>query len=124
MFRNAPIRRHTRFPFRCRVTYRSPAVIAIGSLVNFSRAGAHILGSRPVAVGMPVSVRISIPEKDEDLYIAEATVRWVKGFHFGIETQRVSQTEQSWLNHYHDQLLGAPPAASKPERGSDAVIGL
>lgn len=106
MDRTLPIRRHTRLPLLCSVTYQSAYFTAIGSLGDFSRAGAHIMGPMPVRVGMTLRVHISIPGKGEDLRIDEAIVRWVKNSDFGIESRNLSHREQYWLNNYHDQLLG------------------
>ncbi len=112
MYRNAPIRRHTRFPVRWAVTYGSRDFTALGALMDFSRVGAHLAGPISVNVGMTLSLRILIPEAT-DLCIERATVQWVKGLDFGVEAHELSAKAQVWLNDFHDQVLGhRPPAPS------------
>lgn len=113
MYRSAPIRRHTRFPVRWAVTYENRDFSTLGTLLDFSRAGAHLVGPVPVNVGMPLSLHILLPEEAVDLRIAQATVRWVKGSEFGVEARELSEEVRAWLDHFHDQVLGDRPCRQR-----------
>jgi hypothetical protein len=64
--------------------YRGYKLAGEGIIKNISLNGSHIIGNKPVTVGMVLALRIFVPGEAELLVIDCVTVKWVKKTEFGV----------------------------------------
>ena len=93
-------RQHARIGVQWKLTYCNDELFGQGTLLNISSVGCHVAGTMPVVEGMLLNVRISPLHRDEDLYVSEAKVLWVRAQEFGLEIRHVLASDQRWLQGF------------------------
>lgn len=71
--------------------------------------GCRILGNDPVVAGETLRVQLSLPISEKQLIIEQATVKWVKGWEFGLAFKRLQAQEADQLQRLIEGLLGSGP---------------
>jgi hypothetical protein len=95
---------------RFRVQFRttlSPteAMEGIGIIEDLSVAGCRIKSDVPVQWGLPVELRIHVPELRWPLMIDKAQVQWLRGDTFGLAFVGVKDNEQQRLDEVITALM-------------------
>ena len=104
--RTNPIRRHSRFPVSWPVLYGDGSFLAEGTILDLTSLGWKVAGAMPVAPGMRLSLKVSIPDRSTPLYIHHATVLWVKDHEFAIEAHEIEPSDQIWVKEFLQHKLG------------------
>lgn len=104
--RTDPMRRHSRFPVSWPVLYGDGAFLAEGTVLDLTARGWRVAGSIPVAPGMQLTLKVSIPDRATPLCIHRAIVLWVKEQEFAIEANEIAQEDQAWVTEFLQQKLG------------------
>jgi hypothetical protein len=60
----------------------------------------------PVTSGMPLTLKVSVPDKPTLLYVHRATVLWVREHEFAIEAHEMGPIDQAWVIEFLRQKLG------------------
>ena len=110
------LRVYSRFPVQITMIYLGQNSSGQGIVQELSRVGCRILGNDPVVVGETLSVQLSLPTSEKPL-VMQATVKWVKGWEFGLAFKRLHPQEADQLQRLLDELLGSgPPYSGLPAR--------
>lgn len=88
---------------RLRVQFRTTlssteTMEGIGTLEDLSVAGCRIKSDVPVQWGLPVELRIHVPDLGWPLMIDKAQVQWLRGDTFGLAFVGVKTSEQQRLD--------------------------
>ena len=94
------VRRVPRIPVQTSVTYLTPEIQAKGLVVDASREGLRIESDDPVHVGMRLALVLFLPGDQEPVMIEDATVRWVRGNHFGVQFVKWSANAEDRLGSF------------------------
>ena len=128
MNRTNPVRRHSRYPVRWPVLYRSAECLAVGTVVDLTHVGWRIAGSMPVRPGMLLELEIAVPQRCEPVRVERATVLWVNGCEFAIEVDQMDAAAHTWVQQFLEQKLALPWMSStvdvEPRRVGDHMPGL
>jgi PilZ domain-containing protein len=87
--------------------YVGKDLVGQGVLREISRGGCHILGNYPVTLGETLGLRILHPTQPDPLVFEQVTVRWVKGFEFGVAFGLLDQAETDRLHDLLDDFLNS-----------------
>ena len=98
------LRLNQRFPVHCSVTYRAGLVQGKGTIWNFSLIGWKLSGDVPLQVGQTCSLTVNLPI-EENIVVAAAIVRWVRGQEFGLETLALEKQTHSRLEDFIKRLI-------------------
>ena len=79
------IRPYRRFPMQCAVIYNAGLSQGKGIVWNLSCTGWRISGDVPLRVGQTCPLTVTLPNQ-ENIVVARAIVRWVRGQEYGLET--------------------------------------
>jgi hypothetical protein len=79
------IRKGQRLKTFTTVRYRGARIAGEGIIKDLSLSGTHIIGNKPVSVGMVLALQIFVPGEPELLSIDHATVKWIKRAEFGVD---------------------------------------
>jgi hypothetical protein len=109
------MRKGQRFKTFATVKYRGERIAGEGIIKDLSLNGSYITGSKPVSVGMVLTLQMFVPGEPELLLIDHATVKWVKRAEFGVDfhdlqpdvSDRITQLIATLVKRQH----GTPPAA-------------
>ena len=105
-------RNYSPFPLQITLIYRGHYSAGQGIVQELSRVGCRILGNDPVVAGETLRVRFSFPNSEKPLFIEQATVKWVKGWEFGLAFKRLQHQEADQLECLLNELLGNGPTYS------------
>lgn len=111
-----PVRRYSRFPVRWTMLYGSDELVAEGTVLDVTSLGWRLSGSMPVVPGMPLALKISIPERSAPLHIQRATVLWVKDHEFAIEANEMAPIDQAWVEEFLRHKLGLMWMSPAPDQ--------
>jgi hypothetical protein len=106
------IRTYHRIPVRCEVYYMGGDFLGKGMVVNLCRNGFRVLGDHQVVPGMALTVRLSLPDKDEPVEIQRVMVRWVRGLLFGAKVVTMSPDGEDRVGTFLSARLRAYCASS------------
>ena len=98
------IRPYRRFPICCPVTYQAGLSEGQGFVWNLSVNGWRLSGDVPLRVGQTCSFTVNLPN-EQNIYIAAAIVRWVRGEEYGVESLLVERQTHARLEHYVKRLV-------------------
>lgn len=98
------IRPFRRVPLCCPVAYQVEDFEGIGMVWNVSPMGWRFWGDLPLRVGEVCSLTVRLPTY-QDVYVAAAIVRWVRGEEYGVETLVMDDDSRDDLNDYLHQVL-------------------
>ena len=104
--RTNPVRHSSRFPVSWPVLYGNDAFLAEGTVLDLTARGWRIAGSMPVAPGMQLTLKVSVPDKPTLLCVHQATVLWVREHEFAIEAHEMGPIDQAWVIEFLRQKLG------------------
>jgi hypothetical protein len=95
---------------RLRVQFRTTlssteAMEGFGTLEDLSVAGCRIKSDVPVQWGLPVELRIHVPDLGWPVMINRAQVQWLRGDTFGLAFVGVTATEQQRLDQVVTGLI-------------------
>lgn len=93
------IRPFRRVPICCPVTYQVEEFEGSGMVWNVSSMGWRFSGDLPLRVGEVCSLTVRLPTY-QDVYVAAAIVRWVRGEEYGVETLVVDEQSRDDLDDY------------------------
>jgi PilZ domain len=108
MNRTSSVRRHSRYPVRWPVIYRSAEFLAEGTVVDLSHIGWRVAGSMPVRPGMHLDLEVAVPQRSEPVRVERATVLWVNGCEFAIEVDHMEAADHTWVQQFLTQKLSLP----------------
>lgn len=118
--RTSPVRHHSRFPVSWSALYGNDAFLAEGTILDLTARGWRVAGSVPVAPGMQLTLKVSIPAKSTPLCVHRATVLWVHDHEFAIEAHEMTPIDQAWVTEFLRQKLGlmwmSPPTDQEAAR--------
>jgi hypothetical protein len=98
------VRPYRRFPLCCSVTYSLGLCKGHGIVWNFSLSGWRLSGNLPLRVGETCSLSIHLPDQPIR-FVARATVRWVRGQEYGVESMNVEKQTYARLSKYVERLV-------------------
>jgi len=105
------------FPIQISMRYLGENSPGQGVVLELSRVGCRIHGNEPVVAGETLSLHFFLPISQKPLLIEQATVKWVKGWEFGLAFKRLQHQEAAQLQRLLDELLGSgPPHSGVPAR--------
>ena len=104
--RTSPVRRYSRFPVSWPVLYGNDAFLAEGTVLDLTSLGWRVAGAMPVAPGMQLSLKVSVPDRSRPLCIQRATVLWVKDHEFAIEAHEMEPSDEDWVTEFLRNKLG------------------
>jgi hypothetical protein len=89
-----------------------------GVVREVSGAGCQLLGTTPVRAGETLSVRLALPNGPQPVVIKHATVRWVKGFEFGLAFEDLDKQARTPLQAMLHEMLTTRrySGVTKPQR--------
>lgn len=93
------IRPFRRIPLCCQVTYQVEDFEGFGMIWNVTPMGWRFSGDLPLRVGEVCSLTVRLPTHQE-IYVAAAIVRWVRGEEYGVETPVLGQESRKEQNRY------------------------
>src|SRR5262249_21846215 len=107
------LRSYSPFPLQTILSYLGKDSVGQGIVQELSWEGCRILGNDPVVAGETLRVQFFFSTSEKPLRIEQATVKWVKGWEFGLAFNRLQHQEAHQLQRLLDELLGSgpPPAA-------------
>ena len=106
------IRPDRRFPVCCAVTYHAGLREGRGMVWNLSANGWRLSGDVPLRVGQTCPLTVNGPNQ-QDLFVAAAIVRWVRGQEYGLETLAVEKHTHRRVEHWV-RRLAQESVESKP----------
>lgn len=86
-----------RIPVQYPIYYSNGAFQTIGVTEDFNIAGGRVRGKEAVTVGMELVVIVIQATPEAPMLIRRATVRWSKGYDFGIALSGVPPQSESEL---------------------------
>lgn len=91
---------YAQFTVRWPLLYGNDELLGQGTVLNISRISCRLAGTMPVAVGMLLKLWACPGQKEDELYVAEARVLWVRRHEFGLELRRMGLKDHQWLVNY------------------------
>lgn len=71
-----------------------------GTVVDLSRGGLGVRGTHPVKTGMDLTLFLSLPDKEEPLFVIQGQVAWANGHQFGLQFTHMSAPEKHRLHRF------------------------
>jgi len=65
-----------------------------GTAFDLGRGGIGLQTERSLKLGMELALIIEVPGSDEDIYISEAQVAWVKGDRVGLSIRAIKPEDR------------------------------
>ena len=112
------IRPCRRSPTHCSVTYHVGPFQGQGTVWNLSLNGWKLSGDVPLRVGETCSLTVNLPF-EENIVVAAAIVRWVRGQEFGLETLAIEKQTHITVTGVDRQLVGQVAANIRRLRKPD-----
>jgi hypothetical protein len=101
-------RSHARIPVSCFLYYLGEGVIGTGKVCDLSVKGWRIEGDKPVTVGMKLTLRVFLPDEPKAIDVEGATVQWVRGTAFGLETLKIAAPASIRIKRFVETMLNQP----------------
>jgi len=101
----------TRFTVNLSGTFAGEQLAGQGTITTLSMGGCSIDSTITLTIHSTVGLHIRIPDSPHPLEIEHAIVRWACGNLFGLEFERLSQSETDRLHHVLHNLEHGPLAA-------------
>lgn len=98
------IRPFRRIPLCCPVTYHVEEFEGHGMVWNVSPMGWRFSGDLPLRVGEVCSLTVGL-QPYQEIYVAAAIVRWVRGEEFGVETLVMDEESREDLDDYLEDRI-------------------
>lgn len=92
-------RKATRFPVKFGSTFAGEHLAGQGTITNLSMDGCSIESTIRLTVRSVVGLHIHLPDPPSPIQIERAIVRWACGNLFGLEFERMTQTETNRLQY-------------------------
>ena len=102
------LRPYRRVPSRYALYYLSPEYVGKGIVTNLSQSGIRIQGEHAVEPGLSLALRLKLSDDGPTVEVERATVRWVDGYDFGMEFDRVSPMAAAHITHVLSQKIRTP----------------
>jgi PilZ domain len=99
------LRPYRRVPSKCALYYLSPDYVGKGTVTNLSQSGVRIQGEHAVEPGLSLALRIKLSKDGPTIEVERATVRWVEGYDFGMEFDRLSPLAAAHISHVLSQKI-------------------
>lgn len=99
------LRPYRRVPSRYALHYLSPEYVGKGIVTNLSQSGIRIQGEHTVEPGLSLALRLKLSDDGPTVEVERATVRWVDGYDFGMEFDRVSPMAAAHITHVLSQKI-------------------
>ena len=80
--------------------YLSEDFLGKGIVWDMSSGGWRIQGDHQVTVGMPLTLRLELPEEQVPLEIEQAVVQWVSGKDFGVRIKKIRRSAATTLERF------------------------
>lgn len=90
MNRHPSGRRHFRRSLPWHVFYGSEELVKEGTILDMNETACRIAGCMPVEAGTRLRLCIWSSQSPEDIVVAQGTVKWAKGLHFGLILDQVN----------------------------------
>jgi len=104
------IRPFRRLPLCCPLDYHVGDFEGLGMVWNVSPMGWRFSGDLPLRVGEVCSLTVTLPTY-QDVYVAAAIVRWIRGEEYGVETLVIDEESREallqFLSEQIEDALGA-----------------
>ena len=95
------LRHDLRVPITCSVQYNSgDQILGKGTVLNLSTGGWLIAGSQPVSVGVPLLLRVFLPDGGEPMEVELATVQWSERGRVGLKNIILGQDQWKRLRRF------------------------
>jgi PilZ domain len=91
-------RAYHRFPLFYPVIFGGAPFIGEGNLTNLSLMGCSVMSDREVLCGSDVRLSVLLPNQRPALSIDLGTIKWVRGYEFGVEFLRLPLEVRQRLN--------------------------
>lgn len=101
------LRPYRRIPTRNVLHYLSTEYVGKGIVTNLSQSGVRIQGEHAVEPGLSLALRLTLSENGPTIEVERATVRWVDGYDFGMEFDRLSPLATKHITHAVSQKMRA-----------------
>lgn len=88
-------------------------IMGDGTVVDISRGGLGVRGNQPVKIGMDLTVFLYLPDKEDPLFVIQATVAWTRGYQFGLQFQGVPAREECRLHRFLRSFALTPRTSGK-----------
>jgi hypothetical protein len=104
-------RSHSRIPVSCFLYYLGDGIVGTGKVCDLSVKGWRIEGDKPVQVGMKLTLRVFLPDEPKAIDVEGATVQWVRGATFGLETLKIAAPAALRIRRFVESMstLQGPP---------------
>jgi hypothetical protein len=101
-------RSHSRVPVSCFLYYLGDGLVGTGRVCDLSVKGWRIEGDKPVTVGMKLTLRVFLPDEPKAIDVEGATVQWVQGGTFGLETLKIAAPAALRIRKFIDSMTSLP----------------
>ena len=105
------VRRRSRYPVDCPVTYQTNQSAGDGMVTEMSREGWRIQTPTLMEVGTLMSLRICLPGHAAPVVISRAIVRWSENGAFGVTLLTLDPSSAAQLSEFFSTLTTGPVAA-------------
>lgn len=99
------LRPYRRVPSRYDLYYLSADYVGKGIVTNLSHSGVRIQGEHAVEPGLSLALRLKLTDDGPPVEVERATVRWVDGYDFGMEFDRLSPLAVAHITHTLNQKI-------------------
>ena len=90
---------YLRYPTQYSIIFGWTSGVGEGLVTNLSFNGCTVQCDRTPLVGAEVRVSILLPDQTQALSIERGAIKWVDGYQFGVEFQRLALDCRQRLNH-------------------------
>lgn len=90
---------YLRYPTQYSIIFGWTSGVDEGLVTNLSFNGCTVQCDRTPLVGAEVRVSILLPDQTQALSIERGAIKWVDGYQFGVEFQRLALDCRQRLNH-------------------------
>ena len=102
------LRPYRRIPTKHGLYYLSAEYVGKGIVTNLSQTGIRIRGEHAVEPGLDLALRLTLSDNGPTIEIERATVRWVDGYDFGMEFDRLSPLAAAHITKVVSQKIRVP----------------
>ena len=94
------LRHDLRLPLECSVEFSGKDVVGEGMILNLSTGGWQVLTNRTIPRGMPLLLKVSLPDGEQPMEVELATVRWSIEKKFGLKNMIMGESEWKRLRRF------------------------
>lgn len=84
-----------------------------GTVDDMSRGGLGVRGNQPVTVDMDLTLFLSLPDKNDPIFVIQAQVAWVHELRFGLRPQHLPATSERRLQRFLQSFLHTTRTSGK-----------